>query len=113
MKTCLKSIVMTLLLIIVTIVGGCFQESTERKVLIYTSVPTAIMSEIEAAFEKEYNSFTTDGMVRKAKKKMKAYRIQGVPSMVINGKYLTSGSMAGSYDNMVKITNYLIEKESK
>ena len=67
----------------------------------------------KAAFEKEYNSFTTDGMVRKAKKKMKAYRIQGVPSMVINGKYLTSGSMAGSYDNMVKITNYLIEKESK
>jgi len=67
----------------------------------------------KAAFEKEYNSFTTDGMVRKAKKKMKAYRIQGVPSMVINGKYLTSGSMAGSYDNMVKITNHLIEKESK
>ena len=67
----------------------------------------------KAAFEKEYNSFTTDGMVRKAKKKMKAYRIQGVPSMVINGKYLTSGSMAGSYDNMVKITNYLVEKESK
>ena len=67
----------------------------------------------KAAFEKEYNSFTTDGMVRKAKKKMKAYRIQGVPSMVINGKYLTSGSMAGSYDNMVKITNYLIDKESK
>lgn len=67
----------------------------------------------KAAFEKEYNSFTVDGKVRKAKKKMKEYRIQGVPSMVINGKYLTSGSMAGSYDNMVKITNYLIEKESK
>ena len=67
----------------------------------------------KAAFEKEYNSFTTDGMVRKAKKKMKTYRIQGVPSMVVNGKYLTSGSMAGSYDNMVKITNHLIEKASK
>ena len=67
----------------------------------------------KAAFEKEYNSFTTDGMVRKAKKKMKTYRIQGVPSMVVNGQYLTSGSMAGSYDNMVKITNHLIEKASK
>jgi len=32
---------------------------------------------------------------------------------VVNGKYLTSGSMAGSYDNMLKITNYLIAKESK
>ncbi len=61
----------------------------------------------------EYNSFAVDGMVRKAKKKIKAYQIQGVPSVVVNGKYLTSGSMAGSYDNMIKITNYLIAKESQ
>ena len=61
----------------------------------------------------EYNSFAVDGMVRKAKKKIKAYQIQGVPSIVINGKYVTSGSMAGSYDNMIKITNYLIAKESQ
>ena len=64
-------------------------------------------------FLEEYNSFAVDGMVRKAKKKIKAYQIQGVPSIVINGKYVTSGSMAGSYDNMIKITNYLIAKESK
>ena len=64
-------------------------------------------------FLEEYDSFAVDGMVRKAKKKIKAYQIQGVPSVVVNGKYLTSASMAGSYDNMLKITNYLIEKESK
>ena len=61
----------------------------------------------------EYNSFAVDGLVRKAKKKIQAYQIQGVPSIVINGKYLTSGSMAGSYDNMIKITEYLIKKESQ
>ena len=65
------------------------------------------------AFLAEYDSFAVDSMVRKAKKKIKAYQIQGVPSVVVNGKYLTSGSMAGSYDNMLKITNYLIAKESK
>ena len=64
-------------------------------------------------FLAEYDSFSVDGMVRKAKKKIKTYQIQGVPSIVINGKYLTSGSMACSYDNMIKITNYLIAKESK
>ena len=64
-------------------------------------------------FLEEYDSFGVDGMVRKAKKKIKAYQIQGVPSVVVNGKYLTSASMAGSYDNMLKITNYLIAKESK
>ena len=64
-------------------------------------------------FLEQYNSFAVDGMVRKAKKKIKAYQIEGVPSVVVNGKYLTSGSMAGSYDNMIKITNYLIAKESQ
>ena len=64
-------------------------------------------------FLEQYNSFAVDGMVRKAKKKIKAYQIQGVPSIVVNGKYLTSGSMAGSYDNMLKIVNHLIAKESQ
>lgn len=64
-------------------------------------------------FEAAYNSFSVDSMVRKAKKKQTAYQIQGVPSIVVNGKYLTSGSMSGSYENMIKIMDYLIEKESK
>ena len=64
-------------------------------------------------FLAEYSSFAVDGKVRKAKKKLKPYQIQGVPSIAVNGKYLTSGSMAGSYDNMIKIINHLVEKESK
>lgn len=63
-------------------------------------------------FLKEYDSFAVDGMVRKAKKKQKAYQIQGVPAIIINGKYMTSGSMAGSYDNMIKIINHLTDMES-
>ncbi len=61
----------------------------------------------------EYDSFAVDGMVRKAKKKQKAYRIQGVPSIIVDGQYLVSGSMAGSYENMIKIIDYLIVKESE
>ena len=64
-------------------------------------------------FEAEYNSFSVDSMVRKAKKKQTAYKIQGVPSVAVNGKYLTSGSMAGSYENMIKIIDHLVKKESK
>jgi thiol:disulfide interchange protein DsbA len=64
-------------------------------------------------FLKEYNSFAVDNMVRKVKKKQKGYQIQGVPTMAVNGKYLTSGSMAGSYDNLIKIIDYLIVKETK
>ena len=61
-------------------------------------------------FEEEYSSFAVDSMVRKAKKKIKDYEIQGVPSVSVNGKYLTSGSMSGSYDNLIKILDYLIKQ---
>jgi thiol:disulfide interchange protein DsbA len=64
-------------------------------------------------FVEEYNSFAVDSMVRKTKKKQKAYKIEGVPSVAVNGKYLTGGSMAGSYDNLIKIIDYLVEQESK
>ena len=64
-------------------------------------------------FMTEYNSFAVDGMVRKAKKTQKAYQLQGVPTVAINGKYKTSGTMAGSYEGLIKILNHLIEKESK
>lgn len=64
-------------------------------------------------FLKQYDSFAVDGMVRKAKKKMTGYRITGVPTVAINGKYTTSGSKAGSYENVIKIMDQLIAGESK
>jgi thiol:disulfide interchange protein DsbA len=64
-------------------------------------------------FLAEYSSFSVDGKVRKAKKLLKPYQIEGVPTVAVNGKYITSGSMAGSYDNLIKILDYLIKQESK
>jgi thiol:disulfide interchange protein DsbA len=58
------------------------------------------------------NSFAVEGNIRKASKLVRDYDINGVPAVAINGKYLISASMAGSYDNMVNIMNYLVEKES-
>jgi len=65
-------------------------------------------------FEKEYNSFAVANMVRKGKKEQTAYNIQGVPSVVVNGKNLTSGSMSGgSYDSVINVLNNLIKLEQK
>ena len=58
------------------------------------------------------NSFTVENQVRKARKLVKDYKLTGVPTVTINGKYLISASMAGSYDNMIKIINYLVAKET-
>jgi thiol:disulfide interchange protein DsbA len=58
------------------------------------------------------NSFAVEGNIRKATKLVKDYDINGVPAVAVNGKYLISASMAGSYDNMVKIIDFLIKKET-
>lgn len=64
-------------------------------------------------FSRKYDSFAVDSKVRKAKKKIKTYQLKGVPSVAVNGKYLVSASMAGSFGNMIEIVDYLIAKESK
>jgi len=58
------------------------------------------------------NSFTVENNVRKATKLVTDYKLNGVPAVAVNGKYLISASMAGSYDNMIKIMSYLIKKET-
>lgn len=65
----------------------------------------------EEEFKAAYSAFSIDGQVRKAIKKVKGYAIQGVPAIAVNGKYLVSGKSAGSYENMLRITDYLIKKE--
>jgi predicted DsbA family dithiol-disulfide isomerase len=40
------------------------------------------------------------------------YGITGVPSMVVAGKYQTSASQTGSYENMLKVVDYLVAKEA-
>jgi len=66
-----------------------------------------------AVFENNMKSFTVSSKLNKARKMMKDYEVKGVPQIAINGKYITSGSMAGSYGNMIKVINFLIAKESK
>ena len=39
------------------------------------------------------------------------YKLTGVPAVIINGKYMVSGSTAGSFENVLKIINQLIDEE--
>lgn len=64
-------------------------------------------------FQKNMKSFAVSGKLNKARKMMKDYEVRGVPQLAINGKYITSGSMAGGYQQMVDVVDHLIAKESK
>ena len=52
-----------------------------------------------------------DEAIKKAQDKIKSLRISGVPALIINGKYKVGVRDAGSFTNMLKITNYLVNKE--
>ncbi len=63
-------------------------------------------------FDNVFNSFGVDAKMRRAKELSKEYGISGVPALVVNGKYLTDGPMAGGRKGMLEVLDYLIKKES-
>ncbi|MGR8997866.1 MAG: thiol:disulfide interchange protein DsbA/DsbL [Gammaproteobacteria bacterium] len=67
----------------------------------------------ETEFHDAYNSFLVDAKMRQAPIMASRYGITGVPAIIINGKYKTNGTLAGSHEKMIEVMNQLIEQESK
>jgi thiol:disulfide interchange protein DsbA len=65
----------------------------------------------EDKFSKAFNSFGVGSQVNQANAVARSARITGTPEMMVNGKYRISTKKAGSQANMLKIADYLIEKE--
>jgi thiol:disulfide interchange protein DsbA len=65
-----------------------------------------------ADFDKAFNSFAVDADVRRAIDLSRRSGIDGVPSIIVNGIYMTTGSLAGGNAGMLQVTDYLIKKES-
>ncbi len=66
----------------------------------------------EAEFRETYNSFMVDTKMRQAPEIAAKYGIDGVPAIIVNGKYRTTGSLAGTQEKMIDVINELIKKES-
>ena len=62
-------------------------------------------------FLEKYNSFGTEARINKASNLAKKYQIDSVPTIIINGKFLTSGSYVSSYDELYSVVNLLVERE--
>ncbi|MFT4564518.1 MAG: thiol:disulfide interchange protein DsbA [Gammaproteobacteria bacterium] len=66
----------------------------------------------DSDFREAYNSFSVDSKTRQAMTASKEYGISGVPSMIVNGKYRTSARLSGSFEEMLKVVDFLVDKES-
>ena len=64
-------------------------------------------------FDNTFESFAVNTKVNRAASLSKSYQLDGVPTLIINGKYRTDGPMAGGRKGIIKVLNFLIKKESK
>ena len=60
-----------------------------------------------------YNSFGVNSKVMRAQRMTKDYKINGVPSFAVNGKYVTSAYMTGGEEKLFEVLDQLIAMEHK
>ncbi|MEO0369632.1 MAG: thiol:disulfide interchange protein DsbA/DsbL [Pseudomonadota bacterium] len=60
--------------------------------------------------ESAFNSFEVDSNLRNAMRITRASGASGVPSIIVDGKYLTSAAQAGGAPQMFSVVNKLVEK---
>lgn len=65
----------------------------------------------DTTFRNTFGSFAVDAKVGRAEDLVKRYKVPSTPSVVVNGRYLTNGSMAGSYEAWFAVIDELIAKE--
>jgi len=61
-------------------------------------------------FAETYKSFGVAGKVKRAVQLQNDYRVEGVPSLGIAGRYYTDGTLAGSMERALKVAESLIAR---
>jgi thiol:disulfide interchange protein DsbA len=64
-------------------------------------------------YAKAFSSFTVQTKLQQAEEMTRRYRVEGVPLIVINGKYVTDVGMAGGQSNLVSLINDLATNEKR
>jgi len=62
----------------------------------------------KAKFTELYNSFPVNLKARKATQLQDAFKVDGVPALGVAGRYYTSGSLAGTMERALMVTDHLI-----
>lgn len=62
----------------------------------------------KAKFMELYNSFAVVTKAKRAAQLQDAFKVQGVPALGINGRFYTDGSLAGSMEKALQVTEFLL-----
>jgi thiol:disulfide interchange protein DsbA len=79
-------------------------------------IQSAFMAKINVSpelFQKTYRSFAVETDLQRADQLTQRYRVTGVPSFVINGKYVADVGTAGSEERLIALVNDLAAAEHK
>ena len=61
-------------------------------------------------FSAAFDSFSMGGKIQRSNQRAQSYGINGVPSIVIDGKYMVSTSQTGNYENLIKVVDELVKQ---
>ncbi len=64
----------------------------------------------DKAFSSLFRSMPVDSKARQSRALSDAYRIDGVPAIGVQGRFFTSGSLAGRADRVLQVTDFLIQR---
>jgi thiol:disulfide interchange protein DsbA len=67
----------------------------------------------EQDFKRVFHSFAVETKLRRARDMGRRYGAQGVPTIIVNGKYRTGAQEAGGNSHVFQVVDYLVKKESK
>ena len=61
-------------------------------------------------FREAFTSFGVNTRINRARQLSQEYKIDAVPALGVQGRFFTSGSLAGSNDRMVAVADFLIQR---
>ncbi len=63
-------------------------------------------------FRQTFHSFAVESSINRAKAMVTRYGANGVPVVIVNGKFLVSPTMTGTYAGFFQVIDHLIQQES-
>ncbi|MGH1471988.1 MAG: thiol:disulfide interchange protein DsbA/DsbL [Cellvibrionaceae bacterium] len=85
----------------------------ERKVIRTEKEIQSIFSSLgvdDEKFKKAYNSFGINSQTKQATAKIRGYKLDSTPQLIVNGEYVISANRDINHQQMLEIASYLIEK---